>query len=142
MRLPRIAPLLRVVFLTIALSTGAGLASFALAQTGHPAKGGWMGFWGPTEKDQRRLLLEMDWKNNAIDVLINPGPKAVKAKKATLDYETWTLVLEADMPDAAGKPKPWVATGKLENLGSWNNRRYSGTYTFGTETGKFQVALH
>lgn len=130
---------------------GAGFVAFvlslmlsvsALAQTGHPAKGSWQGFWGPSEQDQRRLILEMDWKNPAITAVINPGPKAVTARRVELDFATWTLVIEADMPDKSGKPAKWVATGKLENLGSWNNRRYSGTYRFGGETGKFSVALH
>ncbi len=102
----------------------------ALAQVGHPAKGSWVGFWGPNDKDQRRLVLEMDWQNPSVVAVINPGPKAVTAKRVDIDYATWTLVIEADMPDTAGKPARWVATGKLENLGSWNNRRYIGTYTF------------
>jgi hypothetical protein len=114
----------------------------ALAQVGHPAKGGWVGYWGPTGAEQRRLMLEMDWRGNQVVAVINPGPKAATVKRAELDHETWTLVLEAELPDSAGKPVRWVATGKLENLGSWTNRRYSGTYQFGGETGRFLVTLH
>jgi hypothetical protein len=117
------------------------LLGSASAQVGHPVKGSWLGYWGPGDQDQRRLVLSMDWQDNKIEVVINPGPKAVQVKRADIDYEEWTLVLEADMPSASGLPARWVATGKLENLGSWNNRRYSGTYTFGPERGKFKVTL-
>jgi hypothetical protein len=134
MRVSRIA--------TFFLAVCIGLVGPASAQVGHPVKGSWVGYWGPSDKDQRRLVLSMDWQNKQIVALINPGPKAVKARRAELDYETWTLTIEADLPNAAGAPTRWVATGKLANLGSWNNRQYSGTYQFGGETGKFLVALH
>ena len=134
MRISRIAAFL--------LSISIGLAGPVLSQVGHPAKGSWIGYWGPTDKDQRRLILDIDWKNNQIVGVINPGPKAAQIKRAQLDYENWTMTIEADMPNAAGKPVAWIATGKLENLGSWNNRRYTGTYKLGGETGKFLVTLH
>src|SRR5688572_29615971 len=119
-----------------------GVLGSATAQVGHPVKGSWVGYWGQGAKDQRRLILNMDWQDNKIVGVINPGPKAVQLKRVDIDYENWTLVLEADMPNAAGVPARWVATGKLENLGSWNSRRYSGTYKHGAETGKFEVILH
>lgn len=125
-----------------AFSVGLAVTLPAFTQVGHPAKGSWIGYWGPTEKDQRRLVLDMDYANGKVTGVINPGPKAAKTTTSRIDYDTWTLVLEADLPNAAGKATHWVATGKLENIGSWNNRRYVGTYTFGTETGKFHVTLH
>jgi hypothetical protein len=136
MRISRIA----AFFLSIVVT--AGIVAPALSQVGHPAKGSWIGFWGPGEKDQRRLVLDLDWKDNQIVGVVNPGPKAAKIKRTQIDYENWMLTVEADMPDAAGKPTAWIATGKLENLGSWNNRRYTGTYQFGGESGKFLVTLH
>ena len=123
--------------LLLALAVGT-----AVAQAGHPAKGSWSGYWGPSEAQKRRILLVLDWKNNEVVGTINPGPNEVKIEKATLDVNTWTLRLEADMPTAAGKTARYVATGKLENLGSWNNRRYSGTYELGAEHGTFAVALN
>jgi len=117
-------------------------AGAALAQAGHPVKGSWSGYWGPSEAQKRRILLVLDWKNNEIVGTINPGPSEVKIDKATLDVATWTLRLEANMPTGAGKTARYVTTGKLENLGSWNNRRYSGTYEFGNEHGAFAVALN
>jgi hypothetical protein len=134
MRLSRITAVIVVVWI--------GVLGSAAAQVGHPVKGTWVGYWGPGAKDQHRMVLNMDWQDNKIVGVINPGPKALQLKRADIDYENWTLVLEADMPNAAGVPARWVATGKLENLGSWNSRRYSGTYKFGAETGKFEVTLH
>jgi hypothetical protein len=114
----------------------------ALAQAGHPVKGSWSGYWGPSEAQKRRILMVLDWQNNEIVGTINPGPNAVKIDTATLDVATWTLRLEAQMPTATGKTARYVTTGKIENLGSWNNRRYSGTYEFGAEHGTFAVALN
>ncbi|HEU4619156.1 MAG TPA: hypothetical protein VFV10_14040 [Gammaproteobacteria bacterium] len=113
-----------------------------LAQTGHPVKGTWSGYWGPNPNEAHRILLAMDWVDRQIVGTINPGPKGVKIDKANLDLSDWTLTIEADMPRDNGRTERWVATGKLENLGSWTNRRYSGTYRFGDETGKFIVALN
>lgn len=124
------------------LAVVVGVATTAIAQVGHPAKGSWLGYWGPSQKDQRRLVMQMDWQDNQVVGVLNPGPKAAKITRSQIDYDTWTLTVEADLPNAAGKPQHWVATGKLENLGSWNNRRYKGTYKFGAETGNFLVTLH
>jgi len=130
----------RLVAITSLLMTLAAAA--ALAQAGHPVKGSWSGYWGPSEAQKRRILLVLDWKDNEIVGTINPGPDGVKIDKATLDVATWTLRLEANMPSAGGKTARYVTTGKLENLGSWNNRRYSGTYELGSEHGTFAVALN
>jgi hypothetical protein len=127
------------------LALGRLLAFLALpvgAQVGHPAKGSWSGYWGPSDAAKNRVLLLLDWQDNAIVGTINPGPNAVKIDKATLDVDTWTLTLEANMRTSDGRTARYVTTGKLENLGSWTNRRYSGTYTLGSERGTFIVALN
>jgi hypothetical protein len=129
--------ILAISFLLMTLAVGT-----AAAQAGHPAKGSWSGYWGPSEAQKRRILMVLDWQNNEIVGTINPGPNGVKIEKATLDVATWTLRLEARMPTANGKTARYVTTGKLENLGSWHNRRYSGTYEFGDEHGTFAVALN
>jgi hypothetical protein len=112
------------------------------AQAGHPVKGSWSGYWGTSEAQKHRILMVLDWKNNEIVGTFNPGPSGVAIEKATLDVATWTLTLEAHMPTPSGEKAPYVTTGKIENLGSWNNRRYSGTYEFGKEHGTFIVALN
>lgn len=117
-------------------------ATAALAQVGHPVKGSWSGYWGPSATERHRILLLLDWEENEIVGTINPGPNAVAIRQADLDLDTWTLTLEAEMPVDGGRTERFVTTGKLENLGSWTNRRYSGSYTLGKETGSFVVTLN
>jgi hypothetical protein len=135
--LPRMT---RSVFLGLLFATT--LATAALAQVGHPAKGSWSGYWGTSDASKKRILLLLDWRDQRITGVINPGPNQVKIDEADLDVDTWTLRLEAAMPTSGGGQAPFVTTGKLTNLGSWTTRTYSGTYTFGTETGKFTVTLN
>lgn len=123
------------------LSALAALAAPAFAQVGHPAKGTWLGYWGPVGGVQHRMVLKLDWVERELRGTINPGPRATAITHANLDYDTWTLTVEAQMPGSPDGPARWVGTGKLENLGSWTNRRYSGTYQWGTESGNFQVIL-
>jgi hypothetical protein len=118
------------------------LAGTATAQVGHPAKGSWLGYWGPDQKTQHRMVLNLDWRNRQVTGQVNPGPGAATITRAEIDYTTWTMTVEASLPDAAGRSQKWVGTGKLENLGSWTNRMYSGTYVHGTEKGNFKLKLH
>jgi hypothetical protein len=113
-----------------------------VAQVGHPAKGSWSGYWGTSDANKKRILLLLDWENNEIIGSINPGPNQIPIDKADLDVSTWTLRLEAQMPNAAGQKVSFVTMGQLTNLGSWTTRTYSGTYTHGTENGKFTVTLN
>jgi hypothetical protein len=126
----------------VALLASAALATAALGQVGHPAKGSWSGYWGTSDAAKHRILLLLDWQNNAITGTINPGPKQIAIDTAELDVTTWTLKLEAKMTDAAGQTLPFVTTGQLTNLGSWTTRTYAGTYVFGSEQGKFTVTLN
>jgi len=121
---------------------GLAVAGPLVAQTGHPVKGSWLGYWGPSESERHRILLVLDWENREITGTINPGPNAVPVDRTEIDYSTWVLTIEANMPVASGGTARYVATGKIENLGSWVNRRYSGTYRHGDETGTFLVTLN
>ena len=136
MRVEAVRKVIRAALLLAGLTVCASVA----AQTGHPAKGSWLGHWGP-EGEQHRLFLLLDWEDRTLTGTINPGPRAVTIESTTIDYATWTLTLEAEMPAATGEKRHWLAVGKLENLGSWKNRRYSGEYHFGAETGRFEVTL-
>jgi hypothetical protein len=118
------------------------LAGAAVAQVGHPAKGSWLGYWGPDQKTRHRMILNLDWRNQQVVGQVNPGPNAAPVTRADIDYTNWTMTLEATLPDASGRGQKWVGTGKLENLGSWTNRVYSGTYEFGAEKGTFKLSLH
>lgn len=136
----RVAAALRA---TALVATGCiALATQAPAQVGHPAKGSWVGYWGTDDSSRNRILLLLDWENREVVGTINPGRNAVPIDSAEIDYSTWTMTLEAQMPLEGGGSAPWIATGKLENLGSWVNRRYSGTYTHDGESGTFLVTLN
>ena len=126
--------LTRVAGLILALACAAP----TFAQFGHPLKGTWSGDWG-TSKDMRtHVVLEFLWDGKAITGTINPGPNAVPLQKATLDPEAWTIHLEADAKDAAGKVLRYVVDGKLENIGSYN-RTITGTWTQGTTKGDLKI---
>lgn len=126
-------------FRLLSLAIGLGVALPALAQLGYPAKGSWSGYWGPDKQHRHRMLLVMDWVNDKIVGKINPGmDDGGKIESAKLDPSTWTLTIKARL-SKNGKSKPFVATGKLSNLGSWTNRRYTGTYHYGNESGTFLV---
>lgn len=126
----------------LGLLVAAGLTAAAAAQVGHPAKGSWSGYWGTSNESKRRILLLLDWRDQQITGVINPGANQTMIDKAELDVATWTLRLEAAMPTATGGAAPFVATGQLTNLGSWTTRTYSGTYVFGDESGRFTVTLN
>jgi len=135
--------MLRKITISIATTLCALIiAGPVTAQVGHPAKGSWLGYWGPSTDEQKRMLLVLDWENREIVGVINPGRDAVPVERADIDYDTWTLTFEAEMPMSDGRPAHLVATGKLENLGSWVNRRFSGTYRHGDETGTFRLTLN
>ena len=126
----------------ICLVTLIGMGGAALAQAGHPLKGSWSGDWGPTPEHRNRVLLVLDWDGNEITGVINPGRNAVPLTSATLDPSDWSVRFEAQAPDRNGNMLQYVIEGKVENLGSWTNRRLSGTWRHGDETGDFLVILN
>lgn len=113
-----------------------GLSAVLLAQTGHPAKGSWSGELNPAGGQTGRIRLLIDDHNGELAGVINPGRNGVNAT-VELDASTWTLVVRAPMPDGE-----MVMTGTLSNLGSWNNRKYRGTYTQGSTRGEFDITLN
>lgn len=113
-----------------------------LAQAGHPLKGSWSGDWGTSPDNRNRVLLVLDWANNEITGVINPGRNAVPLKSATLNPDDWTVRLEGEGPDGSGNTVQYVIEGKLENLGSWTNRRLSGTWRQGDQVGDFLLILN
>jgi hypothetical protein len=128
----------------VAISRAVGLAVLLAvsvpvsAQFGHPLKGTWTGDWSPSPGKQAHAVVEMTWDGKAIGGTINPGPNRVPIAKATLDPDTWTVHLEGDGKDAAGKAVHYVVDGKLENLGS-GNRALVGTWTEGAAKGPIKL---
>jgi spermidine/putrescine-binding protein len=71
----------------------------AAAQAGHPVKGSWSGYWGPSEAEKHRILMMLDWQNNEVIGTFNPGPNAVKVEKATLDADARSAHADARRRD-------------------------------------------
>ncbi len=130
----------RRIFLSAAASLFAAMP--AASQVGHPAKGSWLGYWGVNDASRNRMLLVLDWEDRQIVGTINPGRNGAAIEQATIDYDDWTMTIEAQLPVDGGEPADFIATGKIENLGSWVNRRYSGTYTHGGQRGTFNLTLN
>jgi hypothetical protein len=114
------------------------LAAPALAQFGHPLKGTWSGDWGASKDSRTHVVLEMNWDGKQITGNINPGPRAVAMKTATLNPDTWLVHIEAEGKDASGQMVHYVIDGKLENIGAYQ-RVLSGTWTEGSKKSDFKV---
>ena len=113
-------------------ATGTGNAGADSGQ-GHPAKGSFVGEWGPNGNALDSLTVLMNWDGKAITGTINPGPQAVPITKAELNPDDWTLHIEGGTGAARV-----VLEGRFENL-TWLARSLSGTYTRGSERGTFKI---
>jgi len=124
----------------ICLSAGLLFAASALAQEGHPAKGTWVGDWGPTSAQRNRIVLLMDWDGKSITGFLNPGPNAVPLRIVRLDITpgnpstkpptdpTFKVHIEAGTKDAKGNPVNIVADGTMQEV-ALPNRAIAGTWT-------------
>src|SRR5262245_23529173 len=119
------------------------LAAPALAQEGHPAKGTWVGYWGPSGAQQDRLVIVMDYDGKNLTGNVNPGSNAIPLKVVRLDITpgkpapkpedppgepTFKIHLEADAKDARGNPITIVADGTMQDVGL-PNRTLGGSWT-------------
>jgi hypothetical protein len=129
---------LRLICLTCFLLCAAS----APAQEGHPLRGVWVGYWGPTATVQSRIVVLMDHDGKTVSGVFNPGPNAVPLKVARLDITPGTpapnrdvaailpifkVHFEVDAKDAKGNPVSIVADGTLQNT-ALPNRWIEGTW--------------
>lgn len=118
-------------------------AASALAQEGHPAKGTWLGHWGPTPTVQSRIVVVIDHDGKTMSGVLNPGPNAVPLKVARLDITPgkpspgkgvppvlpiFKVYFEADAKDATGTPVAIVASGTMHAV-ALHNRWIEGSWT-------------
>ena len=121
-----------------------GIAVTSFAQFGHPLSGTWSGDWGPSKDKRDRLLVQMHYNGKEVTGTINPGPNGLPLKNVTVipgnqdNPGVWSIKIEAEGKDAAGKAVTIVADGKLENLGSFN-RVLTGTWTQSGVKGDFKL---
>jgi hypothetical protein len=113
-------------------------APAARAQEGHPLTGTWAGDWGPNATDRTHVTMVMTWDGTRVNGLINPGPNAVPLTGVSVDWENWTVRIEADTKDASGAPVRIAAEGRLDDIGSYH-RTLTGTWTQGSATGEFRL---
>jgi hypothetical protein len=114
------------------------VAAAAVAQEGHPLTGTWSGDWGPTVSQRTHLTLVMSWDGKNISGILNPGDNAVQIPSIGLDVTNWTVRIETDGKDQAGKAVHIVAEGKLDDIGSYH-RKLTGTWTQGATKGDFKL---
>lgn len=79
----------------ICLSSFLLCAASAPAQEGHPAKGVWVGYWGPTSTAQSHIVVVMDHDGKTVSGVFNPGPNAVPLKVVQAGYHAWDAITEA-----------------------------------------------
>ena len=114
------------------------IAAAALAQEGHPLTGTWSGDWGATATQRNHLTLVLSWDGKNVTGTINPGPDAVQLGSVFLDVTNWTVRIEADGKDQAGKVVHISAEGKIEDLSS-AHRKLAGTWSQGSSKGDFKL---
>ena len=150
-----------ICLLSVLLVTGP-----VLAQEGHPAKGTWVGYWGPTLTPQSRIVLVIDHDGKTMSGVYQPGPNAVPLKVARLDITPgkpavgvargnsgaapqvpavlpiFKVHFEMDARDARGNPVAIVADGTMNNT-ALPNRSITGTWTQttggNTSTSEFKI---
>lgn len=110
------------------------LASFALAQEGHPLVGAWGGEWSPAAGQEEHVRVFIRYEDAKIVGTINPGRNGVDLTAATLNPDDWTVHFEADTKDG----QHIVIEGKLDDIGSYN-RTITGTWTQGGKKGDFKL---
>lgn len=118
-------------------------AAPASAQEGHPAKGTWLGHWGPTLTVQSRIVVVIDHDGKTMSGVLNPGPNAVPLTVARLDITPgkpspgkgvppvlpiFKVYFEADTKDAKGTPVAIAAEGTMHAV-ALHNRWIEGTWT-------------
>jgi hypothetical protein len=113
------------------------VAASAFAQEGHPLSGTWSGDWGPARASRNHVTLVMNWNGTSVVGVVNPGPNSAPIN-VFVDYSNWTVRIDGEVKDDAGKPVRIEADGKIEQMGS-PRRSLAGTWRQGGVTGEFRV---
>jgi len=113
-------------------------AAAGFAQQGHPLTGTWTGDWGASPTQRNQVTFVMTWDGKKVSGIINPGPDSIPIGSVFVDPTNWTVRIEADAKDQAGKPVHIAAEGHLEDIGSYH-RSIRGTWRQGTVNGDFRL---
>jgi carbohydrate-selective porin OprB len=134
---------MKSVRFSLCLLAAMALVIPVVAQEGYPLAGTWSGDWGTSTKEEERTdtTLVLNWDGKAVQGIVDPGPDSAKIRVATLDTTKWTVHLEYDLKDKAGKVTPFIVDGKLQNPASRKDRMIVGNYTHGTAKGDFKIKM-
>ena len=134
---------LRTSFLLFAAFAALTLPVSVSAQEGHPLAGTWYGDY--TAAGQKRdLTVIMKWEGTTASGQVNPGPNAKKLTSVTMAI---TPGKPNEKESTEGIPPIFhvrfefdgmVFEGDIQNPVA-GNRRISGKWTRGSETGTFQI---
>ena len=122
----------------VILLAGLGAATAALAQEGHPLTGTWSGDLGSSPTERTHVTIVMNWDGKTVTGTWNPGPQSVALTSVFLDPTNWSVRIEAEPKDAAGKPAHVVIDGRIDDL-SYYHRKIIGTWTRGAEKGDVRL---
>lgn len=125
------------VCFTSFLLASVGVVAPGFAQQGHPLTGTWNGDWGASPTQRTQMTIVMTWDGKETKGTINPGPDSAPVS-VFLDVINWTVRIETDMKDSAGKPVHVLAEGKMDDIGNYH-RTISGTWKQGTTNGTFKL---
>jgi hypothetical protein len=125
------------------LLTCLACAATLFAQEGHPFVGSWHGDWGFDATVRRDLTLVVDYTPDGASVagMANPGydSAALQNLQIAIPKPTeWNVSFAVDLKDKSGKITRYVATGRLDKIGS-DRRTLTGTWSAGTTTGDFKM---
>ena len=79
----------------------------------------------------------MNWDGDKVTGVMNPGPDSASLN-VLVDYANWTVHLDAQSKDTAGKAVRIEAEGKIEDMGSPRRRRV-GSWRQDGVAGDFKV---
>lgn len=113
-------------------------AASVIAQQGHPLTGTWSGDWGPSATQRTQVTFVLNWDGKNVTGIMNPGPDSIPLASVYLDVTNWSVRIEADAKDKAGKAIHISADGRLEDLGSYH-RTIRGSWHQGSVNGDFRL---
>ena len=112
------------------------------AQQGHPLTGSWSGDRSVDDGTSRVLLvLDLQPDQRITGYILERGAR-IPLSGVSLDPENWTVSFRGEGTDRAGNEVGYAVEGKIENLGSINERAIVGTWRDGELSGEFRVVIN
>jgi len=124
---------LKTIILSLSVILSAFFGAQLCAQEGHPLKGTWRGEVN-VDGDSQALVIIMDYAEDNISGLINPGRSSFRFSDATLDAPNWTVSASAMTRDDIAVQ----FTATLHEIGA-RNRYLEGTWTQAGSSYPFKV---